>query len=275
MPIYGLLVAYDGSGFHGFARQGGPQAQLPTVQGSLEKALAAVLRTDIVTTGAGRTDAGVHALGQVVSFSVPEPIDDLPALQRRLNALCGPEIACLEVEQAPDGFDARFSALSRSYEYAIFTREVHDPFSRHVAWHHPGQLDAEAMHAAAQALVGSHDFSSFGRLPRATPEPPSGPPSPIREVWSIAVERQDDLVLIRVTANAFLQQMVRSIVGTLVKVGEGVRPVSWVAEVLAARDRSAAGPVAPPQGLFLMEVAYPEDPEDPEGTGATTPPAPG
>ncbi|HWD07633.1 MAG TPA: tRNA pseudouridine(38-40) synthase TruA [Actinomycetota bacterium] len=250
MPSYRLLIAFDGTGFHGFARQGGPQAGLPTVQGSLEKALSTVLRTEVMTTGAGRTDAGVHALGQVVSFSVPEPVDDLPALQRRLNALCGPAIACLELEQAPDGFDARFSARSRSYEYAILTREVHDPFSRHVAWHHPGPLDAAAMHEAAQALVGVHDFSSFGRVPEEG--------SPIRELRSIAVGRLDDLVVIRVTSNAFIQQMVRSIVGTLVKVGEGARPVSWVAEVLGAHDRSAAGPVAPPQGLFLMEVDYPD-----------------
>lgn len=281
MPTYRLLIAYDGTDFHGFARQGGPQAGLLTVQGSLEKALATILRAPVVTTGAGRTDAGVHALGQVVSFSVPAPVEDLAALQRRLNGLCGPAIACLEVEEAPEGFDARFSALCRSYEYAILTREVHDPFSRHVAWHHPGPLDAEAMDAAAQALVGTHDFSSFGRVPEEG--------SPVRELRSIAVERLEDLVVIRVTANAFIQQMVRSIVGTLVKVGEGAKPPSWVAGVLGAHDRSAAGPVAPPQGLFLMEVAYPEGtgtppegtgtpPEGsrtpPEGTTTTVPPAP-
>ncbi|MGH2717855.1 MAG: tRNA pseudouridine(38-40) synthase TruA [Actinomycetota bacterium] len=260
MVTYRLLVAYDGGGFHGFARQGGPQAGLPTIQGSIDKALSTVLRTAVLTTGAGRTDAGVHALGQVVSFSVPAPVDDLPALRRHLNALCGPAIAVLDVEGAPEGFDARFSALSRSYEYAILTREVHDPFSRHATWHHPAPLDAEAMHEAAQALVGVHDFSSLGRVPEEG--------TPIREVRSIAVERLDDLVVIRVTANAFIQQMVRSIVGTLVKVGEGARPVSWVADVLGAHDRAAAGPVAPPQGLFLMEVAYPESPQ----AGATPPP---
>ncbi|HYR61821.1 MAG TPA: tRNA pseudouridine(38-40) synthase TruA [Actinomycetota bacterium] len=247
MPTYRLHVAYDGAPFHGFARQ----KDLPTVQGKLEEALSAVLRTPVVTTGAGRTDAGVHALGQVMSFTVGATLQDLPALQRHLNGICGPHIAVLDVAEAPAGFDARFSASSRTYEYAIFTREVHDPFSRHVAWHHPDPLDAESMHAAAHALLGTHDFSSFGRVPEGA--------TPVRNLLSISVERTDDLVVIRVTANAFIQQMVRSIVGTLVKVGEGKQPPSWVAEVLEARDRAAAGPVAPPQGLFLVEVDYPEE----------------
>jgi len=252
VPTYRLHVAYDGAPYHGFARQ----KELTTVQGTIEDALATVLRTPVLTTGAGRTDAGVHALGQVMSFTVGAPLDDLPALQRRLNALCGPTIAVLELAEAPAGFDARFSAASRTYEYAIFTRQVHDPFSRHVAWHHappgPGHdLDAGAMHEAARALLGTHDFSSFGRVPEGA--------TPVRNVLAISVERTEDLVVIRVTANAFIQQMVRSIVGTLVKVGEGDHPPGWVAEVLEARDRAAAGPVAPPHGLFLVEVDYPEE----------------
>ncbi|HWD71996.1 MAG TPA: tRNA pseudouridine(38-40) synthase TruA, partial [Actinomycetota bacterium] len=131
-----------------------------------------------------------------------------------------------------------------------------DPFSRHVAWHHPPpgpghDLDAGAMHEAAQALLGTHDFSSFGRVPEGA--------TPVRNVLALSVERTEDLVVIRVTANAFIQQMVRSVVGTLVKVGEGDHPPGWVAEVLEARDRAAAGPVAPPHGLFLVEVDYPEE----------------
>src|SRR6266581_7737061 len=143
-----MLVAYDGAPFHGFARQ----PDLPTVQGSLEDALSTVLRIPVVTTGAGRTDAGVHALGQVMSFTTATALEDLGGIARRLNAICGPAIAVLELAEAPKGFDARFSAASRTYEYAIFTRPVHDPFSRHVAWHHPEPLDAAAMHQAAQAL---------------------------------------------------------------------------------------------------------------------------
>lgn len=253
-----MLVAYDGGPYHGFARQ----KDLKTVQGTLEDALSAVLRTVVVTTGAGRTDAGVHALGQVMSFMLPDPVPvDVVPLARHLNAMCGPTIAVLDVEAAPDGFDARHSALSRSYEYALLTRQVHDPFSRSVAWHHPGVLDDAGMHQAAQVLVGSHDFSSFGRVPQGG--------SPMRDLRSIGVARDGDLVTVQVTANAFIQQMVRSIVGTLVKVGEGVHPPEWVAEVLAARDRAAAGPVAPPHGLFLVEVRYPAEGAPSEGSSVT------
>jgi tRNA pseudouridine38-40 synthase len=247
VPTYRLLVAYDGQPFHGFARQ----KDLLTVQGRLEEALSTVVGFPVVTTGAGRTDAGVHALGQVMSFTVGTALEDLPGLSRGLNALCGPAIAVLELEEAPPGFDARFSAAFRTYEYAIFTRAVHDPFSHRVAWHHPGPLDVEAMQEAGQALVGTHDFSSFGRIPDGG--------NAVRNVLSLSVERAEDLVVIRVSANAFVHQMVRSVVGTLVKVGEGAHPPRWVAEVLEARDRAAAGPVAPPHGLFLVEVTYPEE----------------
>jgi tRNA pseudouridine38-40 synthase len=257
VPTYRLLVAYDGGPFHGFARQ----KELRTVQGTLERALSLVLRTPVATTGAGRTDAGVHALGQVVSFTLAEPAAlELPALARHLNAICGPAIACLELSRVADGFDARFSARSRSYEYRIFTRPVVDPFSRAFTWHHPGALDAAAMHAGAQGLAGCHDFTSFGRVPEGA--------APVRDLQAIAVERVGDLVTVAVTANAFIQQMVRSIVGTLVKVGEGARPPGWVAEVLAARDRSAAGPVAPAAGLFLVSVAYPPAGSGPDGAPA-------
>lgn len=223
-----------------------------------------MLRAPVSTTGAGRTDAGVHALAQVVSFVMPAAVAESPeVILRRVNAICGPALAVLAFEEAPEGFDARFSALSRSYEYAMFTREVVDPFSRHVTWHHPDPLDEAAMHDGAQALVGSHDFSSFGRVA----DHGGQPGSPTRDLRTISVGRDGDLVTIQVTANAFLQQMVRSIVGTLVRVGDGARPASWVGEVLEARDRAAAGPVAPPHGLFLVGVEYPpEGPEPADGT---------
>ncbi len=157
----------------------------------------------------------------------------------------------LELAEVADGFDARFSAASRTYEYAIFVREVHDPFSRHTTWHHPRQLDTQAMSKAASQLLGEHDFSSFGRV-----EPTK---SPVRRVESIDIEVEGDLLIIRVTANSFLQQMVRSIVGTLVAVGEGIIDPDGIGKILEARDRSAAGPVAPPHGLFLVSVDYPEE----------------
>lgn len=241
-----MLVAYDGGGFHGFARQ----KALVTVQGTIEDALGSVLREPVTTSGAGRTDAGVHALGQVMSFTTSEPVDEAD-LRTRLNAICGPSIAILDISEAAEGFDARFSAVSRTYEYAIFTRTMVDPFSRHTTWHHPQPLDVNAMRKAAQALVGEHDFTSFGRVEESK--------SPVRRVESIEIDEHDELILIRTTANSFVQQMVRSIVGTLVKVGEGKLESDAVGDILEARDRAAAGPVAPPHGLFLVAVSYPDE----------------
>lgn len=245
-----MVVAYDGAPFHGFARQP-DQPQLPTIQGSIEEALTRLLGEEIRTSGAGRTDAGVHALGQVVSFSRSETVEDLGALRKSLNSMCGPTIAVIEVAAARDGFDARFSAVSRTYEYGILRRDVHDPFSRHTTWHLPHSLDLEAIKEAAQAVIGEHDFSSFGRVEEGQ--------NPLRRVESLDVEQQGDLLLIRITANSFIQQMVRSIVGTLVKMGEGKIPPGSMDAILHARDRSKAGPVAPPHGLFLVSVAYPEE----------------
>jgi tRNA pseudouridine38-40 synthase len=244
---YRLLLAYDGAPFRGFARQPG----LPTVQGKLETALSRVLREELRTSAAGRTDAGVHALGQVVSFETSAPLEDPADLGRRLNAMLGPEIAVLETAPAHEAFDARFSCLSRTYEYAILNREVHDPFSRHTAWHHPGPLDVASMRRASQALVGEHDFSSFGRVPEGK--------SPIRRVESMELEQEGQLLVVRVTANSFIQQMVRSIVGTLVKVGEGREDPDRMGDILRAADRAAAGPVAPPHGLFLVSASYPSE----------------
>jgi tRNA pseudouridine38-40 synthase len=242
-----MILAYDGGPFRGFARQAGVR----TVQGTLEDALSKVLRFEVKTSAAGRTDAGVHALGQVVSFSTAEEIADVSDLKRRLNAMCGPEIAVLGLEPAGEGFDARFSASSRTYEYAVLNREVPDPFSRYSAWHVPGSLDLEAMRKAAGFLSGEHDFSSFARVEESQ--------NSVRRIESIEIDQQEDLILFRITANGFLQQMVRSIVGTLVNVGAGKIPPDAVEEILRARDRAAAAAVAPPHGLFLVSVAYPEE----------------
>jgi tRNA pseudouridine38-40 synthase len=246
VPNYRLLVAYDGADFHGFARQ----QNLRTIQGVLEDALSKVLRQTVTTSGAGRTDAGVHALGQVMSFTAEPPITDLTDLKRRLNAMCGPMIAVLDAAEASEGFDARFSAIARTYEYAILTREVHDPFSAKTTWHHPDSLDVEAMRKATQSFVGEHDFASFGRVEEGR--------SSIRNVESAEVDQHGELLLIRITANSFIQQMVRSIVGILVKVGEGKIQPEDLGDILSAKDRTAAGPVAPPNGLFLVAVTYPD-----------------
>lgn len=245
-----MVVSYDGGGFHGFARQP-DQPALETIQGRIEDALSRALGEETRTSAAGRTDAGVHALGQVISFTRSEPITDLVALRKSLNSMCGPAVAVLRIEQAPDSFDARFTAVSRTYEYAILVREVHDPFSRHTTLHYAGSLDVEAMKKAAQALIGEHDFRSFGRVEEGQ--------SPIRRIESIEIETEGDLLVIRVTANSFIQQMVRSIVGTLVKVAEGKIPPEQMDEILHAHDRQVAGPVASPHGLFLVSVGYPEE----------------
>lgn len=246
MATYRMVVAYDGGPFHGFARQ----PDVETVQGTLESGLGRVLGAPTVTSAAGRTDAGVHALGQVMSF-VTEAEVDPESLLHRLNAMCGPAIAVLNVAGAPAGFDARFSASARVYEYGILTRAIPDPFARHTTWHYPHPLDRELMGKAAAALLGEHAFDSFGRVEEGK--------NPVRRVESIDIEHDGDLTTIRIKANSFIQQMVRSIVGTLVQVGTGRIHPDDMGRILHARDRSKAGPVAPPHGLFLVSVEYPEE----------------
>ncbi|MFP5298219.1 MAG: tRNA pseudouridine(38-40) synthase TruA [Actinomycetota bacterium] len=241
-----LDIAYDGGPFRGFARQ--PDQR--TVQGDLEEALARVAGRDVETFCAGRTDAGVHALGQVVS--IPAAPDDLDPdrVVRALNGLCGPAIAVHAAREMPEGWHARFSARSRLYCYAILQASP-DPFLTATTLHHPEPLDLDAMAEAAGHLVGTHDFSSFGRLP----DPDA---SAIRNLYELKVWREGSLIKVRARANAFIQQMVRSLVGLLLYVGEGRRSPDDVPAILAARDRAAAGPVAPPHGLCLVAVEYDE-----------------
>lgn len=246
MQTYRLLVAYDGAPFHGFARQ----PDLPTVQGVVEEALEKLFAVSVKTSGAGRTDAGVHALGQVMSFRA-EAGRDPDDLRRRLDSMCGAAIAIMDTQVAPDGFDARFSAVARTYEYAIFTRTIADPFARHTTWHHPEPLNIELMAEGAKHLLGEHTFDSFGRVEDGR--------SPVRRIESIDITNEEDFITIRLTADSFIQQMVRSIVGTLAKVGTGRIHPDDIATILHARDRASAGPVAPPHGLFLVQVSYPED----------------
>ncbi|MEO7804570.1 MAG: tRNA pseudouridine(38-40) synthase TruA [Actinomycetota bacterium] len=246
MQTYRLLVAYDGAPYHGFARQ----PDLATVQGVIEESLGKLFGDEIKTSGAGRTDAGVHALGQVMSFKA-QAGRDVQDLRRRLDAMCGAAIAILEVDVAPEGFDARFSAVARTYEYGIFTRLIADPFSRHVTWHHPEPLNVELMAEGAKHLLGEHAFDSFGRVEEGR--------SPVRRVEAIDITNDEDFITIRITSDSFIQQMVRSIVGTLVRVGTGRTHPDDVGSILHARSRAAAGPVAPPHGLFLVQVSYPED----------------
>lgn len=247
-----LTVAYDGGAFHGFAAN----ADVDTVQGRLVDALARVLRRPgVVVTGAGRTDAGVHARGQVVSFDAPATID-LERVVRSLNGMCGPAVVVRAAAFAADDFDARFSARWRHYRYTVLNTRWPDPLLRTTTWHVPTPLDVGAMRLGCDAFIGEHDFSSFCR------RPPAGPAGDEASLTRRVLQAEwhaggDGLVWFDIRATAFCHQMVRSITGTLVDVGLGRRRAGELLGVLRARDRAAAGPVAPPQGLCLTEVGYP------------------
>lgn len=243
MPTYRLDVAYDGSGFRGYARQEGQR----TVQGVLESAIETVFGEPVETSVAGRTDAGVHARGQVVSFATVEEVD-LRRLERSVNGLVGPEVAVMSASVVTDDFNARFSARWRRYRYLIDTGPAAYPLQRHFAWHVSRPLDLEAMQAVAAALVGEHDFSSFCRLVEGR--------SNVRRVAESEWVEVVNGLEYRVKANAFCQQMVRSLVGYSYDVGRGFSDGALVGDVLTARDRSAVATVAPPQGLTLWEVGY-------------------
>lgn len=248
-----LTVSYNGAPFSGFARQPG---QL-TVQGELEQALSLVFRRPMGVVCSGRTDAGVHALGQVVSFDVAN--DELEgrnlySLRRSLNALTHEGITVREVEERQPGFSARFDAQWREYHYHVCLDEVPPLFMRDFSWYVHGQLDIDAMREAAAHLVGEHDFKSFCMAASAVGKPTC------RNVHEISLSREmimgEGILTIKVVGNAFLHSMVRTIVGTLVMVGRGQRKPEWVREVLEARNRTAAGENAPAAGLVFWRVQY-------------------
>lgn len=250
---YALTVSYDGAPFSGFARQPG----LDTVQGRLEAALTTVLRREVVTVGAGRTDAGVHALGQVVSFDTEGTEPEPAVLLRSLNALVGDGVAITGIRGARPGFSARFDAQAREYRYRLVSGPVAPLFLADVAWWTKHVLELSAMREAARVLVGEHDFRSF-----CVTESAEGR-STTRRIEFVEVVPEEHLgehcVTVRIVGTAFLHSMVRAIVGSLVEVGSGRREPGWLAEVLAACDRAAAGPTAPAKGLTLWHVSYPEE----------------
>lgn len=247
-----LTVAYNGAPFSGFARQ----PDQVTVQGELERALETVLRRPVATTCAGRTDTGVHARGQVVSFEVREDELaelDLRRLKRSLNALTHDEIAVKDVRRVADGFSARFDATAREYRYFLAVDDVPPVFMADFSWH-TGPLDIAAMERASRCLIGEQDFKSFCKAVSAVGKPTC---RNVMEVsFSEAEAFGERLVVVKVVGSSFLHSMVRSIVGTLVQVGRDNRPESWVADALAARDRTAAGECAPARGLVFWEVRY-------------------
>ena len=241
--IVRLTLAYDGTRFRGWARNAGQR----TVEGVLSDALGRALGSAPTLSVAGRTDAGVHARAQVASFHADEGVD-LARLQRSVNAMLAPEIVATEVRRAPDGFDARFSASGREYRYRIDTGDWPDPFDARFVWHRPGELAISTIREAGRPLIGEHDFASFCRRPT------SG--GTVRRLERLSVARRGDRVEVSARANAFLHQMVRTLVGTLVRVGEGKLAPEAVAEILASHDRQRAGQMAPAHGLTLERVVY-------------------
>ncbi len=244
MPRLRAAVEYDGTGYAGFQAQVGQV----TIQGEIEKALASVTQERIRVVGAGRTDGGVHATGQVVSFSTAWK-RPLAELQRGLNALLPPDIAVRELGEAEPEFHARKSALSRRYRYTIYNHPVRSPLTRLYAYHWAGPLDVAAMREAAKWLVGIHDFASFGRAR------PGG--STVRQVLDADCWQEGDFIYIEIEADGFLRGMVRSIVGTLLLVGRGELTPQGFKEIMEAKDRSRAGDAVPAQGLCLTQVRYP------------------
>jgi tRNA pseudouridine38-40 synthase len=245
-----LTVAYDGSGFHGFA----PNPGVATVGGTLRDVIEKVLRHPVELTCAGRTDAGVHAWGQVVSFSAAAEGFDPVALQRSINRLCGPAIVVREAAVVDDAFDARFSALGRTYRYTVVNREVPDPFLAHLAWHVDEALDLGLLRLACDPLVGEHDFSAFCRRPKRRDGAEASLRRHIhRADWS---DLGEGVLRFEVSANAFCHQMVRSLVGTLVDAGRGKLHAGDLLGILDGGSRDAAGQLAPPQGLCLWHVDY-------------------
>jgi len=244
-----LTVSYDGTRFVGWQRQ----SEGESVQGLLEDALGRFEGAPVTVHGAGRTDAGVHALGQVASVQLTctHPRD---ALLRGLNASLPPEVRVTAVDDAAPEFHARFSARSKTYRYVIRNAPIVSPFERAYVWHVPEPLDAQAMQTAAAALIGTHDFAAFGSaggevkdtvrtITRSEIQPPT-------------TDHQPGLLVYEISGSGFLRHMVRAIVGTLVEIGRGWRPAASMSSLVAGRRRADAGATAPPHGLFLVRVDY-------------------
>jgi len=255
-------LEYDGSGLHGWQSQ----SASPNVQDAVNEALSRVADEEVRCMGAGRTDAGVHAIEQVAHFETGARRSSRDWLFGA-NTYLPDDINLLWVREVPGDFHARHSALSRTYAYLILNRSVRSALERNRAWLIRDRLDDEAMNGAAQALAGEHDFSSFRAADCQAR-------SPVRRIMDIRVRRSGQRVWILCRANGFLQRMVRNIAGSLALVGRGREAGAWIGGILAARSREAAGPAAPPQGLYLQQIEYPPDllPErNPAGLGTLLP----
>jgi tRNA pseudouridine38-40 synthase len=242
---YRATLAYDGTGYHGFQRQAAEHE--PTIQGEVERALTRLGQPNITVTGSGRTDAGVHATGQVIAFNA-EWRHGLDDLQRALNATLPADIAILDLHEAAADFHPRYDAVSREYVYTIYDAPVRHPLERLYALHVAGPLDVMSMNTAAATLVGEHDFAAFGS--------PTAGEVTVRRMWRAQVSAAPPLIRVELEANGFLYRMARSIVGTLLAVGRGGMTLDEFRGVLESRDRSRAEAGAPAHGLCLTHVSY-------------------
>ena len=247
MQRYKITIEYDGRPYYGWQRQDGQ----PSVQQALEEAAAMVDGAPVLMQGAGRTDRGVHATGQVAHFDLQKP-RPIRKIADALNFHLRPEpVAVIHAEEVAEDWSARFNATLRAYRYVIINRRADLTIDRGLAWRVPYQLDASAMDRAAKALIGQHDFSTFRDAECQANHA-------IRTLDKIDVARYAEGIEVTIEAKSFLHRQVRSIVGSLVEVGRGAREDAWIAEILEAKERSACGPVAPPDGLFLERVEYGE-----------------
>lgn len=242
-----LLVEYDGSQYHGWQAQTG----LRTVQSVLERALGQVANQPVSVVCAGRTDTGVHAINQIIHFDC-EKERSIRSWVYGANSFLPKDVCVKWGKEMPDSFHARYSALSRRYQYVIYNAAIRPALlTNKTTWQYR-QLDHRSMDEAAQCLIGEHDFTSFRSLECQSK-------TPMRNIGKLQVIRKGDLIIMDITANAFLHHMVRNIVGVLMMVGSGRKPVSWVQEVLLAKDRKLGAETAPPYGLYLSAVTYPAE----------------
>ncbi|WP_348268788.1 tRNA pseudouridine synthase A [Edaphobacter paludis] len=274
MPLWKTILSYDGTPFHGWQ----VQPNLPTIQGTLAHAIHHITRESVLPQGSGRTDAGVHALAQVASFFLESPIPPANFL-RALNHALPPSIRVLSIEHAAPSFHARHSAIGKTYEYRIHpTNSICSPMQAPYVWPCPFPLDMEQLQEAATYILGTHDFTSFAAVDpdltariavlkdeNSSTSPPSGASDvnfqsasalTTRTIYESAWRQHEDLLIYRVTGTGFLHHMVRNLVGTFAEAGTGRIPANSIPTILAARNRSAAGPTAPASGLFLVKVEY-------------------
>ncbi len=246
VPRFKLIVAYDGTDYHGFAKQDNAL----TIQEVLEKAIASVIGQDVRVIGAGRTDTGVHAKGQCCVFDAQTGIP-VYSLIKAINSKLPKDITVKDIAIVPDDFQPRYAAKHKTYRYQILNSKIRDPFIYKYAYFYPYDLDITLMQEAAAYIVGEHDFKCFCSAG-------SSVVSTVRTVYELKITKQGDLITIDICGNGFLYNMVRIIVGTLLKVGTNKLPVEQMQNILVSKDRGLAGPTAPPQGLTMLEISYNE-----------------